>query len=164
MPRTRAGAILAGILLAVSAAAAPAAATIEGRWRLVDPGREAGRPGEAAFEAAPRLECALEGAALACRALTAEAPPRAFEWPAFVSEAGPLPVIVHERILDARTGRLFARYEVRLPPPGDRRLRIVEEYRLEDRGALAGTVRLTLVEDGEEAGSWVVRRRYEREP
>lgn len=140
-------------------------AGLEGRWRLREPGGATASDGLARSTPPARLEILREGAGLTCRVLTAEDPARVLPWPAFLQGHDPLAITIEERILDERSGRLRARYTVVLPGGDGRTLGVAEEYALsQDRHALTGTVRLTLFEDGAERGTWVIPRRFEREP
>ena len=140
-------------------------AGLEGRWRLQE---ERGalapdRPGRATPPA--RLEILAGPAGLVGRAWTAEDPARVFPWPVFLQGDRSLPIAIEDTLLDERSGRIRARYTVDLPSGDGQTLRVVEEYALsEDRRTLDGTVRLTLLERGAERGTWVIRRRFEREP
>lgn len=152
------------ILTTLTAAHAFASSSpLQGTWRLAEQGRGSGRAGIATLEAPARIECLATGPEMACRLWSAENPPRAFDWPAFVGDEGPLPLRILRREIDPRAGRLRADYEVDLPGSAGRTLKLVEDYRVRGDGDLAGTVRVTLHEDGENQGSWTLRRRYVRE-
>jgi hypothetical protein len=141
------------------------AATLEGRWRLVEQQAGAGRSNLASPEAPLRLEFYLSGPSLAGRIWTAEQPPRSFPWPCFATEQGPLPIRVEQLVISPASDAARAVYRVGAPGGGKEGLRVEEEYRLsEGGGALLGTVKITSLEGESPRGSYQLRRRFAREP
>src|SRR2546426_319506 len=90
----RSAATLLAILLGIPALQA---ATLEGRWKLVEERAGSGRANRVSPEAPLRLEFFLAGAALEGRVWTAENPSRAFPWPSFGTDRGPLPIQIESR-------------------------------------------------------------------
>jgi len=154
--------LLAALAIVVSVQAAPPDSPLAGTWRLAEQGRGGGRAGDATLLAPAGIECLPAGPEISCRNWSAGPPPKAFDWPAFVTDDGPLPVRVLRREIDAGAGRLLAEYEVEPPGSSPRLLKVIEDYRVRGRGDLAGIVRVTLFEDGEDQGSYTLHRRFER--
>jgi hypothetical protein len=97
--------------------------------------------------------------------LSAGDSPEKRPWPAFLTDSGPLAVEALERVEDDASCRLRARYRVR--PSDDLTLDIVEEYRCaEDGKALVGTYTVAFLAGNAlvPRGSYVLHRRFEREP
>jgi len=158
----RAAAVL---LVALSGASGLGAATLEGRWRLVEQRVGAGEANLASADTPLSLEFHLSGSSLAGRIWTAEKKPRAFPWPSFVSDNTPLPLRQVQVAISAASDAARASYRVPARAEGDPDLEVEEEYRLADEGrALVGTVRITSLEGGKPAGSYLLHRRFEREP
>lgn len=141
------------------------AGPLAGRWRLAEQARsERGAPSLVPGPVA-RLECAGAGDGVRCMILSDETPPRAFAWPAFVSGGRPLPIRIEARAADDARGLLSARYRVELPSGDGQSLLVTERYQvMDDRAALAGTVEITLLHDGESKGTLRFHRRFAREP
>jgi hypothetical protein len=155
----------AALLLAALGSSGLQAATLEGRWRLVEERAGTGRANLAAPVAPLRLEFYPSGAALAGRIWTAEKPSRAFPWPSFRTEQGSLPIQLDERTVSPAGDRARALYRVKAPDGGDAELQVEEEYRLTEGGdVLLGELRIAVREQGESRGSYTLRRRFEREP
>lgn len=156
----------AGSALAFLCATAAGAATLEGRWKLVEQRYGTGGANLASIEAPVRLEFYLEGPGLAGRIWVAGGRSKALPWPAFVSEDGaPLPVQIQRSLFGAGNNLARAEYRVALPSQGGEVLEIVEVYRvLEGGAALTGTVTVTSLKRGKPQGAYLLHRRFEREP
>jgi len=153
------------LLVALSGASILGAGTIEGRWRLVEQTAGEGKANLASADAPLRLEFRMTGASLAGRIWTAEKTPRSFPWPAFVSDRSPRPVDATRIVISPGSDSARAVYRVRTSGEGEPDLEVEEEYRLAEGGrALVGTVRITSLEGGKPAGSYLLHRRFEREP
>jgi hypothetical protein len=153
------------LLVALSGVSGLGAATIEGRWKLVEQSTGAGKANLVSADAPLRLEFRMTGASLAGRIWTAEKSPRPFPWPSFFSERNLLPVDAARVVISPGSDAARAVYRVRTSGNGDLDLEVEEEYRLaEDGRALVGTVRITSLEGGKPSGSYLIHRRFEREP
>jgi len=141
------------------------AATLEGSWRLVEQRAGSGRANLASPEAPLRLEFYLSGHALAGRIWTAEARPRTFPWPSFLTDRDSLPIQI-DRLMIAPGGDVArAVYRVKGAGGDEPSLQVEEEYRVaEGGGALVGTVKVITLERGSPHGSYLLHRRFEREP
>jgi hypothetical protein len=72
-------------------------------------------------------------------------------------------VHVEEQRFSVAGDRVFARYRVDPSPGDDLVLVVTEEYSVvEDGEALVGTVRVEFRRDGEDRGSYLLHRRFER--
>lgn len=150
------------VCLSTGAGAAPGLA---GRWKLAWQSRSDRSAGAPILAPIPLLECAGAGRGLRCFIHAGGPAARVYDWPAFVSDAGPLPLVLEEREVDDLRGRLSARYRVAVPGPDRQSLIVQEAYAVDpEDGALVGTVEMTLVQDAEPRGSLKVRRRFVREP
>ena len=139
--------------------------SLEGRWRLVEQRYGAGGSNLANLDAPVRLEFRRQGAGLTCRIWAGHAVQQARAWPAFVSATPPAAVMTDELAVDPARASARARYRVDTSDDDDLILHIVEDYRVEpSSGALVGTVTVTLVDDGKPRGSYVLHRRFEKEP
>ena len=141
------------------------AATLEGRWKLVEQRAGSGRANLASPEAPLRLEFYLAGSALAGRIWTAEVPSRPFPWPSFGTAPGSPSIQVERLVISPASDRATAVYRVQTGGGEDSILRVEEDYRLsEGGGTLLGTVKVTSLERGAPAGSYRLQRRFQREP
>lgn len=155
----------AALLLLMLPAAALASGTIEGHWVLVEQNYGKGKANFAPRDAVVHLEFAVEGAALTAKVWEGESRAAAVAWPAFDAGAGLLPLQMEERRIDRRSGTARAEYVVQPDPPDGVVLRIVEDYRVADKGAsLIGTTTVFFLRGGEPRGSYVLHRRFERAP
>ena len=153
------------ILVALSGLSGLGAATIEGRWKLVEQRAGSGEANLVATDTPLRLEFRMSGASLAGRIWTAEKTPRSFPWPSFLSDRNPRPVDAARVVISPGSDEARAVYRVRTSGEGEPDLEVEEEYRLAEEGrALVGTVRITALEGGKPAGSYLLHRRFEREP
>ena len=107
----------------------------------------------------------FEGDGLTARVWEGESRAAAATWPAFDAGAGLLTLQIEERRIDRLSGTARAEYVVQPDPPDGVVLRIVEEYRVADKGAsLIGTTTVFFQRGGEPRGSYVLHRRFERAP
>ncbi len=84
-------------------------------------------------------------------------------WPAFVTDAGPLPVEIAEREDDPSGGGVRVRYRVRPSETDDLVLDVTEDYRLSPDGtALEGTMRVDFTGGATNRGGYTLHRRFER--
>ena len=161
--------IAAVSVLALLAAAWPApalcAGSLEGRWVLVEQHYGEGRSNLAPDDRPVKLEFSLEGNRLTGRVWAGDAEANAVPWPAAPVKGEPVPAQVRDYSSSPRLDRVRVEYSAE-PAPGDGLvLEIVEEYRLVDEGkTLEGSVTVAFVRDGEPRGSYVLHRRFEREP
>jgi hypothetical protein len=162
--RIAAASILAA-LLAFWPVAVLCADSVEGRWILVEQHYGKGRSDLAPAEQPVKLRFAREGGELVGRIWVGDDESKAVGWPAMAVRGEPVPARVRARSDSSQLDRVRVEYSVE-PSPGDGLvLEIVEEYRLVDDGrALEGSVRVAFVRGGEPRGSYVLHRRFEREP
>ena len=153
-------------LLAVTIVhAAPGA--LEGRYRLVEQTYGGSLANLVENETPVTLTLVRSGVALDATLTAADSTAR-HPWPAFVTDAGALPVESLERRDDAASCGLHAKYRVR--PSDDLTLEIVEDYRCAGDGkALVGTYSVFFLARSPEGtlsprGSYVLHRRFERQP
>ena len=152
-------------LVAFFCLAAVPVPTLEGRWKLVEQRYGSGNANLASVEAPVRLEFFVSGGRLVGRIWAGEDRTRALDWPALLTEHGPHPVDVRQITIDPASNRARAVYRPRPSSPTGEPLEIVEEYRVADGGSvLLGTVTNKSLGPGEAAGSYILRRRFEREP
>ncbi len=153
------------LLVALFGVSILGAATLEGRWRLVEQHVGDGKANLASADTPLRLEFYLSGASLAGRIWTAEKKPRATPWPSFLSDGTLVPIRSAQVVFSVAGDAARASYRVPSRVRGDPDLEVEEEYRLVEEGrALLGTVRITSLEDGKPAGSYLLHRRFEKEP
>jgi hypothetical protein len=152
------------LLLLPCLAAAPAAADIEGSWVLVEQHYGDGQRNLADPDSPVRLELRRVDGRLQTRITAGGGPEAAQPWPAFLTDAGPLPVQILESGA-AAAGELMARYRVRPSAKDDLVLEIREHYRLSGDGAsLVGTMEVVFAGGTTNRGSFVLHRRFERSP
>jgi hypothetical protein len=163
--KTHPGRVIAAAILALLPAAVLQAATLEGRWKLVEQRYGSGRANLVAVEPPVRLEFYLAESRLSGRIWVEGDRSKPLPWPSFPSEHGPLPVEVRQLTIGAGSDVARARYRVRLAESEGEVLEVVEEYRLAEKGrVLVGTVTVAFPADGPSRGSYVLQRRFEREP
>lgn len=149
-------------LLCLAATPTP---TLVGSWKLIEQSYGSGNANLASGEAPVRLEFFASGGRLVGRIWAGEDRSKAVPWPAFLTEHGPRPVEIREVSIDAGTNLARAVYRPRPSSPDSDVLEIVEEYRVAEEGAtLLGTVTIKSLGRGEAAGSYVLKRRFERAP
>lgn len=164
--RLVAGGTLAAIVALLSApglAAGPG--SIEGRWVLVQQHYGKGQSELAPAERQLRLEIAVEGGQLSGRVWAGDEESDAVAWPGIAMAGVAPPVRVRDLQASPSLDTVRAVYTVE-PMPGDGLvLEITEEYRVTaDGAALEGSAKVSLVKDGKPAGSYVLHRRFERQP
>lgn len=161
------------VALALAAGLAPAAALAQagdapagsgsllGSWRLLTQRYEAGEHNFAPGDAEPVvLSFAQDAGAVVARVSGFG---QSGAWPLYPSPTGPAALDdVQVRIApDLRSAT--ASYRV-LPPVGDdTALRVVESYRIDDDGRLAGTMTIRFERQGEERGGYTWTRVFARE-
>ena len=149
-------------LLGLAAVPSP---TLVGKWKLVEQRYGSGNANLVSFEAFVRLEFFVSEGRLVGRIWAGEDPAKALVWPALLTEHGPHPVDVRQITIDPGANLARAVYRPRPSSPDGEALEIVEEYRVADGGSvLLGTVTIKSLGPGEAAGSYILRRRFEREP
>jgi hypothetical protein len=156
--------VVLAALLALPLLAAQPSTTLEGKWRLVEQRFGSGKTNFASLEAPVRLEFYVSGAGLAARLWAAKDSSQGQSWPAMLGE--------HPRRLDFRQVTIqpagnLARAVYRIPPasPEGDVVEVTEEYRVvEGGGVLAGTVTVGVIGKEGPQGSYVLQRRFEREP
>ena len=157
--------LLLALLIVLPALAATPRQTVEGRWRLVEQYRGSGGANLLEGGQALHLEFGRAETGLRARVWSGEDPSKVVPWLSAVGECGPLPVTIDEIAFLKGERGVRARY--RIAPPGQDGIEyeVVEQYAVtEGGGALAGTVHVTALKEGEEEGSYVLRRRFERVP
>jgi len=161
----RVGRLIAAAFLALLPAAILQAATLEGRWKLVEQRYGSGRANLVALEPPVKLEFYLTESRLIGRIWVEGDGSKALPWPSFLSEHGPLPVEIRQLVIGAGSDVALTRYRVRLSEKDGETLEVTEEYRLGGKGrVLVGTVTVASPADGPSRGSYVLQRRFEREP
>jgi hypothetical protein len=154
-------AILTGVFLL---AAAPAR-TLEGRWKLVEQRFGSGNANLAPIEAPVRLEFYLSYGRLAGRIWAGEDTSKALSWPAMLTEHGPHPVDIRQIAIDPASNLARAVYRPHPSSPDGEVLEIVEEYRVVEGGSiLQGSVTIRSLGPGDSTGSYLLVRRFTREP
>jgi hypothetical protein len=152
-------------LLLLPALSGALAGTLEGHWVLVEQNYGQGKANFASQDTPVHLEFLMEGAELAGKVWEGESRATAAAWPAFDAGDGLLPLQMERRLIDPHSGVALAEYTAQPSPPDGLVLKIVEEYRVTDKGdSLVGTTTVSLVRDGEPRGSYVLHRRFERRP
>jgi len=151
MPRLAYAAALVAALVGGPAAAG----TLEGRWVLVEETYGAGGLDLSHQKPRQTIEFVRERGALVGRATMGE-DARLQAWPPETGDAQ-VSFSPHEN---------GVRVRYRTPENDDQfRLDIVEEYRVSGDGReLSGTMKVTFLRAGEERGSFVLHRRFERLP
>ena len=156
---------LALLALGATLTAQAATGSLEGRWRLVEQRYGNGSANLAAEDHPVMLEIVGGPSGLSCDISAGEGLKQPIAWPAFVNDAGVVPVTASERSADLLAGALHARYSVRPSETEDLILDIEESYRISDDGkSLAGTMTVRFLQDGKDRGSYTLHRRFEREP
>ncbi len=158
---TKMGRILAIALLTATVATPVAGESpLEGRWLLVAESYGSGQSNRAPLTQPFRLEFFREGPRLAGRVWFGDAKAQAVPWPSL----GLVPLDADEVVVGPGEDRVSVRYRAR--HAGDETvLEITEEYRVTSGGAtLLGTVTVALLRGTEPAGSYVLERRFRREP
>ncbi len=145
------------------AAAGPleGADSLEGRWLLEKQSYGSGKANQAHVDKPLRMEFYREGETLAGRIWFGERGADSVPWPSLMQE----PVRSEEVVVSPAEDRVRARYRTESAPGEDVVLEITEEYRVTDGGtALSGTVTVAVLRGGKPGGSYVLQRRFRREP
>lgn len=165
MPPVRVFCCFALAMTALAASPRASAATIEGRWKLVEQHYAQGGSNLAFHEVPVRLEFVREGAGWAARIWAGDDRSKAFSWPAFATDDGPVPVEVLERAQDPLLSSITVRYRAHPSPTDDLVLDITESYAVSASGKdLEGTMTVRFTGGTTNRGGFVLRRRFEREP
>ena len=136
--------------------------TIEGRWELVEQHYGAGGNDLRIPDLALTLEFRREGTDLSGRIWAGADAAAARTWPAFASDAGPLPVTILERGPD-RPGAVRVRYAVRPSAEDDLVLEVTEAYAVSaDGGTLVGTMDVRFTGGTTQRGGFTLHRVYRR--
>jgi len=148
-------------LLAVAAVAVAGGGSLEGQWLLEKQSYGSGKADQAQIAGPLGIEFYREGERLAGRirfgGISAEPVP----WPSLVQA----PVQELQVVVSPAEDRVRARYRTEPTPGEDVVLEVTEEYRVTDGGAaLSGTVTVAILRGGEPGGSYVIQRRFRREP
>lgn len=162
-PKALRGAVAAlASLLSLAALPIP---TLEGRWRLVEQRYGSGSANLASVEAPVRLEFFVSGARLSGRIWARGESSKSLPWPALLTDHGPHPLVIRQVLFHPGNDRVRAVYRTRPSSPEGDVFEIAEEYRLAEGGtALLGTVTVSSVAPGGVSGSYILERRFEREP
>ena len=150
---------VAAVLVASTGVAGP----LEGRWKLVEQTYGEGRSDTLELRKPLRLEFVRQGSELVGWSWLSESSHERGRWPSLLTGEGRVRI---EKIdIPPDEDRVRARYSATTDSDDRVRLDFVEEYDVgDDRKSLTGTVTISLVRDGRPAGSYVVRRRFVREP
>jgi hypothetical protein len=158
--------IAAAALLVLTVFAGPAAhaASVEGRWLLVE--ETYGNGGSNLRRGKPALTLSFsreDGRLTAVTRLTPDA--REQPWPALTVQDAPAQMTIEEIVIGPVERTVRARYRARAALDDPPQAEIVEEYSLsEDGRSLLGTVTVTFLQDGQPRGGYVLHRRFERQP
>jgi hypothetical protein len=110
------------------------------------------------------MEFSLEEGRLAGRIWAGDDAVNALPWPAFVTDAGPLPVEILGRAQDISGGSAEVHYLVRPSTQDDLVLDVVERYEVsEDGRSLTGIVRVRFTGGEANRGGFTLHRRFEAE-
>ncbi len=159
-PRIRS--ILVVLVLSVAAAGlVEGADTLEGRWLLEKQSYGSGKANQAPVREPLRMEFYREGEDLVGRIWFGGRSAESVRWPSL----GQAPVRSEEVVVSPAEDRVRVRYRTPSSPGADVVLEITEEYHVTDGGtALSGTVTVALLRGGKPGGSYVLLRRFRREP
>jgi hypothetical protein len=154
------------VLVVVVAHAEPRAIDgLDGRWVLAE--QTYGRGASNLAERAPdlHLDVAVDLDRADVKVWSGGEVRRALPWPAVVAGGTPARLDVLEKSVDAGQGKLRTSYRIRPPTEDGLTLDILEQYSLTDDGeSLEGTVTVRMTRRGEPRGSFVLHRRFVREP
>ncbi len=159
-PRIRS--ILAIAVLSLAAAGPLAGGdSLEGLWLLEKQSYGSGKANQAQIAEPLRMEFYREGETLVGRIWFGGHSAEPVPWPSLVQA----PVREQEVVVSPAEDRVRARYRTEPTPGEDVVLEITEEYRVIDGGtALSGTLTVAILRGGEPGGSYVLQRRFRREP
>ena len=138
-----------------------AAQSLEGRWLMVEQFYGDGQANIVDKELPLYLEFTPDGDGWSVLVWPGDDRDKAVDWPAHVTRHGIQSVEVLEReVLDGGRG-IRAKYE--LPPKGGGVVVIEEKYSLDPSGEfLTGKASVNILKNGEDKGSYVLNRRFER--
>jgi hypothetical protein len=140
------------------------AGPLEGQWRLVTQTYGSGKSNLVGDDEPLRLEFFREGSRLAARAWFGDGGKRVFSWPSLLTDDG-AEVSLEEFVLAPQEDGIRVRYRTEPASAEETAVEIVEEYRVGDDGeTLTGTVTVSRLREGGVGGSYVLHRRFEREP
>ena len=167
MLETRRIPVVLGVIcaLALGSAAVRAAGSIEGRWLLVEQHYGKGQSELAPVENPVHLEFVQEGGRITGRIWAGFSRAQAVAWPAFAVDDKHVRTQIDEYETSPGRNRVRAAYTVDPSADSKLTLKVVEEYRLADGGkSLKGTLTVRFLHAGEPRGSYVLHRRFERQP
>jgi hypothetical protein len=151
-------------LMALLCAAAAPSSTLVGRWTLVEQRYGSGSANLAGPEAPVRLEFLVSEGKLVGRVWAGRDRSRVFPWPSLPVQDGPRSIDIREITIDPVMHRARAVYRPAPATPDGDLLEIVEEYKVAEEGAaLLGTVTVRRLGAARVSGSYILRRRFERE-
>jgi len=138
-----------------------AAQSLEGRWLMIEQYYGDGQANIADKELPLFLEFTPEGDGWSVLVWPGDDRDKAVGWPAHVTSHGIRPVEVLEReVLDGGSG-IRVKYE--LPPQGEGTVVIEEKYSLDLSGEhLTGKATVHILKNGEDKGTYVLTRTFER--
>ena len=162
--RPRILAVVCALVFLASTAAL--AGPLEGRWLLVEETYGTGGLNLMRQKPPQTIEFVREGGRLAARTRIGPESQPMRPWPAFVIGDAPAQISVSEMLIAPAEDGVRARYTVSSFREGDDMvLEVIEDYRLDDDGhSLIGTVRVEFVRGTGSRGSFVLHRRFERQP
>jgi hypothetical protein len=156
--------VFACLLAAFLIAAAPVPPRLEGEWVLVEQTYGRGQANLADTDEPLRLELYRDTNELRGRMWRGDQRSQRRDWPAVVADDRTLPVEVTSRREDPTARSAEVRYRVR-PADDGLILEVLETYRIEPgTDQLVGRVEVTFRLGGDERGSYVLHRRFERAP
>jgi len=149
---------------ALSAAALVSAAggsTLEGRWLLEEQSYGSGKANQAQVAEPLRMEFYRKGEDLAGRIWFGGTSADSIPWPSLVQAK----IRSQQVDFSPAEDRVRARYRTESASGADVVLEITEEYRVTEGGtSLSGTVTVAVLRGGKPGGSYVLERRFRREP
>ena len=155
--------LLVGVV-ALTLSQATFGASVLGEWKLVEQSYGKGTANTVrADEPALHLAFARQGANVRGTLRMGTLQVSEYEWPRVVRDDS-REISVLEKTLSENEDSIVARYRVEPSPGDDLVLFITESYRLsEDGSSLVGTVLVEFNRHGEDRGSYILHRRFERE-
>lgn len=157
--------VLATVLACLPAGSAVQAGSVLGEWRLIEQTYGEGKSNLIKDDAPPvRIEFFRRGPEIQARIRAGGKDADRLAWPRFVSDLA-RGVHVEEQRFSSTEDRVRVRYRVDPSPGDDLVLVVTEEYAVAEEGrALVGTVRVEFRRGGEERGSYLLHRRFVKEP
>jgi hypothetical protein len=152
------------VALLFASASLWSAGQLEGRWLLMEQTYGSAGSNMIAGEPEVRIEFRREGAGIAARTWRGDGSEGIFRWPSMLTGDG-TDIRVEEIIVAPEKGLVRARYRTDSDDDDEVAVEIIEEYRVgEDGDTLTGTVTVSRVRGDEPRGSYVLHRRFVREP